>query len=120
MAAGKRPGQSGEDMACAHLEGRGMRVLERNFRCRGGEIDLIVRDREAVVFVEVKERTGDSHGVAIEAVTPLKRRRLMRAARIYAAQHGLMDAFLRFDVVAIDWGPDGPRLRHEMGAFGAD
>jgi putative endonuclease len=97
-----------------------MRVLERNFRCRGGEIDVIARDRDVVVFVEVKERTGSSHGAAIEAVTPVKRYRLLRAARQYAARHGLGESPLRFDVVAIDWGPDGPRIRHEVGAFGAD
>lgn len=107
-------------MACAHLQQRGMRVLERNFRCRGGEIDVIARDGESVVFVEVKERGGRSHGAAIEAITPLKRHRLLRAARVYAATHGISDSPLRFDVVAIDWGPEGPQLRHEVGAFGGE
>jgi putative endonuclease len=107
-------------MACAHLERQGMKVVERNFRCRGGEIDVVAREREVVVFVEVKERTNSSHGSAIEAVTPLKRHRLLRAARLYAAKHGLSDSPLRFDVIAIDWGPDGPQLRHERDAFGAD
>ncbi|MGE5125481.1 MAG: YraN family protein [Betaproteobacteria bacterium] len=118
MSAGRpRPGQAGEDLACAHLQERGLRVLERNFRCRGGEIDVVARDGEVVVFVEVKERSSTSHGAAIEAVTPLKRRRLLRAARIYAAGRGLLEKPLRFDVVAIDWGPDGPQVRHEKGAF---
>ena len=120
MSEARRSGQAGEDLACAHLEQRGMRVVERNFRCRGGEIDVIARDRDTVVFVEVKERTGSSHGTAIEAVTPLKRHRLLRAARLYAAHHGLSESPLRFDVVAIDWGPDGPRVRHEEDAFGAE
>ncbi len=118
MAEGEAPGRAGENMACAHLEARGMRVVQRNFRCRGGEIDVIARDGDVIVFVEVKERTGSSHGAAIESVTPLKRRRLLRAARLYAAKHGLSESPLRFDVVAIDWGPDGPRLRHELDAFG--
>jgi putative endonuclease len=96
-----------------------MRVLERNFRCRVGEIDVVARDGDVVVFVEVKERSGASHGAAIEAVTPLKRYRVLRAARLYAAMHGLSESPLRFDVVAIDWGPDGPQLRHEVGAFAA-
>lgn len=117
---GSRPGQSGEDMACSHLERRGMRVLVRNFRCRVGEIDVVARDGEVVVFVEVKERSGSSHGAAIEAVTPLKRQRVLRAARFYAAKHGLSESPLRFDVVAIDWGLDGPQVRHEIGAFGAE
>lgn len=113
----QRPGQAGEDLACAQLEQRGLGILERNFRCRGGEIDVVARDGEVVVFVEVKERSSASHGAAIEAVTPLKRRRLLRAARFYAAGHGLLDKPVRFDVVAIDWGPEGPRVRHEKGAF---
>lgn len=112
-----RPGRSGEDLACAYLGGRGWRVLERNFRCRVGEIDVIARDGDTVVFVEVKERTGHSHGSAVEAVTAVKRRRVVRAARLYAAQRGLSEALLRFDVVAIDWGPEGPQIRHEAGAF---
>jgi putative endonuclease len=118
--AGSRPGQSGEDMACAHLQQGGMQVLERNFRCRVGEIDVVAKDRDVVVFVEVKERSGSSHGAAIEAVTPLKRHRVLRAARFYAAKHGLSESLLRFDVVAIDWGPDGPHVRHEVGAFGTE
>jgi putative endonuclease len=95
-----------------------MKVLARNYRCRSGEIDIVAEDGGTVVFVEVKERRGDSHGSAVEAVTPEKRRRIVRAARVYAARHGLSESPLRFDVLAIDWGPDGPRVRHDAGAFG--
>ncbi len=107
-------------MACAELQRCGLRVLERNYRCRGGEIDVIARDGETLVFVEVKERTSASHGAAVEAVTSLKRSRIVRAACLYAAQHAASESPLRFDVVAIDWGPEGPRVRHEKGAFDAD
>jgi len=110
-------GAAGEDLACGHLQRLGMRVLERNFRCRVGEIDLVARDGDTVVFVEVKERGGASHGAAVEAVTPAKRLRVVRAARIYAAVQGLSEVPLRFDVVAIDWTAEGPRVRHETGAF---
>jgi putative endonuclease len=79
---------------------------------------VVAQDGASVVFVEVKERLGESHGTAIEAVSDQKRRRVIRAARVYAATHGLSEAPLRFDVVAIDWGPEGPRVRHEAGAFG--
>ena len=78
----------------------------------------MAEDRGTLVFVEVKERSGDSHGTAVEAVTGRKRRHIVRAARIYAAAHGRSEAAIRFDVVAIDWGPEGPRLRHDQGAFG--
>jgi putative endonuclease len=77
----------------------------------------VAEDRGTVVFIEVKERGGDSHGSAVESVTSAKRRRVVRAARIYAATHGVTGSPVRFDVVAIDWGPDGPRVRHDEGAF---
>ncbi len=115
-----RPGQSGEDLACAHLQASGLRILARNYRCRGGEIDVVAREGKTVVFVEVKERAGASHGRAVEAVTAVKRRRLVRSALLYAAQNGLTESPLRFDVVAIDWEAEGPTIRHDKGAFAAD
>ena len=88
-----RPGQIGESLACRYLEGRGFVVLCRNYRCRSGEVDIVARDREGTtVFVEVKERHTDSHGDGHEAVTFGKRRRVVRAARLYAAAHGLSTA----------------------------
>jgi putative endonuclease len=120
-AAGPRPGQAAEGLACRHLESRGLVVLARNFRCRSGEVDVVARDGETTVFVEVKERAGVSHGEACEAVTFGKRRRIVRAARVYAAARGLSERPLRFDVVAIDWAADGrPRIRHDAAAFDAD
>jgi putative endonuclease len=117
-ARGPHSGDAGEDLACEELRRLGFRILARNFRCRAGEIDVVAEERGTVVFVEVKERRGESHGSAVEAVTAAKRQKVIRAARIYAALHGLSDAPLRFDVVAIDWGPLGPRVRHDAGAFG--
>lgn len=120
-AAAPRPGEVGEGIACRHLESRGLVVLARNFRCRAGEVDVVARDGDTTVFVEVKERTGVSHGQACDAVTLGKRRRIVRAARIYAAARGLSESPLRFDVVAIDWTDDGrPRIRHDASAFDAD
>ncbi len=117
---GPHRGDPGEDLACEHLKSAGLRILARNYRCRAGEVDVVAEDRGTVVFVEVKERGGDSHGSAVEAVTASKRRKVLRAARLYAAQHGLSDSPTRFDVVAIDWGQDGPRVRHFAGAFADD
>jgi len=120
-AAGPRPGAVGETLACRHLESRGLVVVARNFRCRSGEVDVVARDGETTVFVEVKERTGVTHGEASEAVTYGKRLRIVRAARIYAAARGLSESPLRFDVVCIDWMDDGrPRIRHDASAFDAD
>jgi putative endonuclease len=111
------PGRSGEDLAAEFLRRRGLEILHRNYRCRAGEIDIVARDGDTVVFVEVKERRTATHGTAVEAVTWRKRQRISRAARVYAAVHGLSDAPMRFDVLGIDWGADGPRVRHEAGAF---
>ena len=113
-------GGPGEDLACRHLEQQGLRVLERNYCCRVGEIDVVARDGETVVFVEVKERGDATRGAAVEAVTRPKRRRVIRAARLWAAARGLSESFVRFDVVAIDWKDGEPVVRHEKGAFDAD
>ena len=115
-----RPGESGEDLACALLRSEGYVVLERNYRCRSGEVDVVARQGETTVFVEVKERHGGSHGEGVEAVTFGKRRRIVRAARLYAASRGLSERPLRFDVVAIDWRDGRPALRHDRGAFDVD
>lgn len=114
----RRPGGAGEDLACEHLARRGLRVLARNYRCRAGEIDVVAAEGTTIVFVEVKERRSDSHGAAVEAVTAAKRERVVRAARHWAARHGAQGLSFRFDVVSIDWGPEGPRVRHDEGAFG--
>lgn len=120
LGRGFRPGESGETLACRHLESCGYRILERNFRCRSGEVDVVARHGDATIFVEVKERRGSSHGDGQEAVTFGKRRRIVRAARLFAAARGLSESALRFDVISIAWDAEGPRLRHEAGAFDAD
>lgn len=115
------PGSQGERLACRYLEAQGFVILARNFRSRAGEVDIVGRDSETTVFVEVKERHGTSHGEAVEAVTLGKRQRIVRAARLFAATRGLSDSPLRFDVVAIDWSAAGePRIRHDRDAFGAE
>jgi putative endonuclease len=116
-----RPGARGESMACRHLKSEGCRILARNYRCRGGEIDIVVQDAETIVFVEVKERQGSRHGAACEAVTRGKRGRIVLAARLFAAQRGLSERPLRFDVVSIDWDAEGaPHIRHDRGAFDSE
>jgi putative endonuclease len=114
------PGASGEELACRHLESKGFAILDRNYRCRSGEVDIVAREADATVFVEVKERASRSHGEGLEAVTFGKRRRIIRAARLYAASRGLSERSLRFDVISIDWSEGLPRIRHDRGAFDAD
>jgi putative endonuclease len=117
---GPAAGEPGETLACEHLTRLGYKIVARNFRCRSGEVDVVARHGETTVFVEVKDRASASHGEGYEAVTFGKRRRIIRAAQLFAASRGLFDARLRFDVISIDRNENGaPRLRHDCDAFDA-
>lgn len=94
-------GQAGEDAALACLQQRGLTLVERNFRCKGGEIDLIMQDGDALVFVEVRKRADRLHGGAAASITPAKQKRLIVAAQHYLQRYRMPPA-CRFDVVAID------------------
>ena len=111
-------GRGGEDEAARFLEGNGLTVVARNVRVGGGEIDLVAGDGGTVVFVEVKWRRDASRGAPAEAVTPLKRRRLLSAARAWLAENP-SDARreVRFDVVAIEG--DAGTIDWIRGAFDA-
>ena len=95
-------GKNGEDLAVAALERLGDAILARRYRTNHGEIDIIARDGDTLVFVEVKARAGDDCGTAAEAVTRHKQRRLASMASDYLARNDLSDVACRFDVVAID------------------
>lgn len=96
-------GNRAEAMAEDHLSSRGLRTLEHNYRCKGGEIDLIMRDGEQLVFVEVRYRRRNDFGSALETVGFTKQRRLIHAAQVYLQRTG-GDQPCRFDVIAIDGG----------------
>jgi putative endonuclease len=100
-------GRKGEQMAAAALQERGYRIVEHNFRCRYGEIDLIAEERDDLVFVEVKTRRGNTFGRPEEAVTLTKRRKLAEVASYYLDLHAEVDRSWRIDVVAIDFSQDG-------------
>jgi putative endonuclease len=106
-------GKSGENYACRELERRGYAIVARRFRTRGGEIDIIARDGETLVFVEVKARRSCRYGTPLDAVTPFKRHRLMRMAAEYVLLKGVSNAFCRFDVVSVLFG-EGLRPRVEV------
>lgn len=110
-------GKSGEDLAVAELERRGYSILARRYRTRHGEIDIVATDRGTLVFVEVKARTTGEFGTAAEAVTPAKRRRLVRMALDYLARSRAGEVACRFDVVAIDGVGAGARVTVYAGAF---
>lgn len=109
-------GQSAEDRACAELLARGMALVARNYRVRGGEIDLILRAPDGtLVFVEVRARSRDAFGSAAASIGARKRERIRLAARHYLARLAQEPA-CRFDVVTLD----GDRLEWLPGAFGVD
>ena len=95
-------GERGEDLACECLGAKGFDVIERNYRVRGGEIDVIARRGELLVFVEVKARENDAYGAGREAVTERKREKIINAARQYAARKGVFEKRMRFDVIEVD------------------
>jgi putative endonuclease len=100
-------GKSGEDAACDELRRRGYAILARRFRTRTGELDIIARDGQTLVFIEVKARTTSRYGTAGEAVTFQKRRRLTRMAEEFLLRSRLSRVPCRFDVVAVQWPPQG-------------
>ena len=94
-------GRCGEDLAAAFLQEKGLRVVERNVRFAGGELDLICEERGTVVLVEVKTRSGDVRGEPGEAVGPAKTRRLIRAASQYLSRTRAWTRPCRFDLVSV-------------------
>lgn len=111
----QRIGRTAEDRALEHLEARGLRLETRNFRCRGGEIDLVMRDGNERVFVEVRFRASQRFGSPEATVNAAKQKRIALAAGHYLAQHD--DRPCRFDVVALDGDP--PTVRWYRNAFEA-
>ena len=111
-------GKTGENLAVSELTTRGYAILDRRYRTRFGEIDIVARDGDTIVFVEVKARATAEFGPAAEAVTPLKQRRLASMAVDYLARHRLTESPCRFDVVAIDDAlSDDPAITLYAGAF---
>lgn len=114
-------GRLGERAACAYLEHLGYEIIERNWRCDLGEIDIIAFDEDVLVLVEVKTRSSVKEGLPEDAVTPAKRARYEKLLFAYLQEAGLPGSFeVRFDVIAIMvLGPDRSLLRHHINAFGA-
>ena len=111
-------GSLGEDIAVTYLTDAGLCVLDRNWRCREGELDIVARDRDALVFCEVKTRRGISFGYPAEAVTAAKQRRLRTLAQRWLAAHDQHAPELRFDVVGVLVRPARPALvAHLRAAF---
>jgi putative endonuclease len=110
-------GKTGEDLAVAELERLGYSILARRYRTRRGEIDIVARDGQTTVFVEVKARVRAEFGTAAEAVTPIKQSRLASIALEYLSRNRLTDRPCRFDVVAVDGAGPGCRITVYRSAF---
>ena len=110
-------GKIGEDLACQELERRGYAILARRYRRRGGELDIVARDGQTIVFVEVKTREGCEFGAGAESVTRFKRRRMANVALDFLVRNKLIESPCRFDVVTIDTGEPKPRIELYQNAF---
>lgn len=110
-------GEAGERVAEEYLKKKGYRLVERNYRCSVGELDLIVLDKRVVVFVEVKTRRGHGFGSPLEAVAYRKQRKMIQAAQFFLSQKNLHQRDARFDVVGVSWPGREPVVEHIENAF---
>lgn len=114
----KETGKIGEDIAAKFLTRKGYTIIERNWRIKGGEVDIIAKDHDTVVFVEVKSRSSTEYGTGEEAITSLKKKRLITAAKAYLRYRG-EDFQCRFDVISILFTNRGKmkEMNHIQDAF---
>ncbi|HET8643676.1 MAG TPA: YraN family protein [Pseudonocardiaceae bacterium] len=111
-------GRRGEDIAAEHLQRQGLVLLSRNWRCRKGELDLVLTDGTRLIVCEVKTRSGRGFGAPAEAVTRHKASTIRLVTRYWLAAHRVRWCEVRFDVVAVECRPDGePTVEHYVEAF---
>lgn len=118
MSYKKDTGKYGEDQACKFLERKKYKIIERNFLCRQGEIDIIAKSsKNELVFVEVKTRSSLNHGMPCEAVTPKKIKNIINSARYYIYKNRLYNIDIRFDVIEIFLHNNKCIIHHIKSAF---
>lgn len=110
-------GREGERLAERFLKKKGYKLVQRNYRCAAGELDLIVLDRRVIVFVEVKTRTGTGYGTPLDAVELRKQRKMIHAAQFFLTAKKLTQREARFDVIGISWPGSQPVVEHIENAF---
>ena len=110
-------GKWGEEAVCAHLKKKGYAILERNYRIRGGEIDIIAQKKDHVAFVEVKTRRTAAYGSPAEAVGARKQKSILLAARQYVADRGKTGENYTFDVAEVWANADRPDIHYIENAF---
>ena len=110
-------GSKGENLAASYLRDQGWEIIERNYRTRLGEIDLVCRDHDTVVFVEVKTRTPTDFARPDQSVTQRKQAKLRRLVEEYLVAHHIESSDVRFDVLGVTLGSGRPEFDHIVGAF---
>ena len=105
----QQTGRLGEDLACRALKKKGYHIIERNYRCRHGEIDVVASKDDCLIFIEVRSRTGNSFGTAAESVTAVKRQHLVATAMDYLGSHDNLPNNWRVDFVGINIDPSDTR-----------
>lgn len=114
----KQTGRRGEELAASFLSGKGYRIIERNWRCLTGELDLVAQDSDTLVFVEVRTRSSARFGRAEESITPAKQARLVELAQLYMQEKELAIQHWRIDVIAVQLGRGVPEVNHIENAVG--
>ncbi len=105
-------GQTGEDVAEIYLLKKGYEIIERNFSCRQGEIDIIAKDKNELVFIEVKTRTNRNYGEPIDAITYYKKKHMLKSIQFYLYLRRLENNFIRIDVIEVYRRKDGFWVNH--------
>lgn len=105
-------GNHGEHLACQYLKKQGYKILERNYRIRGGEIDIVAKENKTLVFVEVKTRWSHEYGLPVESMTPWKIKALLKPARFYVQKINWGDREYRLDFIGVDFADskDNPKI----------
>jgi len=114
MPNNKPTGNYGEDLACSFLKKQGYKILERNFRIRGGEIDIVGKDGEILVFIEVKTRYSHEYGPPSESMTYWKIKALLKTAQFYVLKSKWGERPYRLDFVSVDFSDDPQKPKVEL------
>jgi putative endonuclease len=114
----KQTGRQGEEIAALYLTQKGYQIIQRNWRCSLGELDIIMLDGATLVFVEVRTRRGQRFGLAVESITPAKQRRLIELAQSYLQETAASQQAWRIDVATVQLGVGSPQVNHIENAIG--
>lgn len=109
-----KTGNYGEDLACKFLKNKGYSVIERNYRIRGGEIDIVAREGDTLIFIEVKTRWSHEYGPPVESMTPWKIKALLKTAKFYVQKISWGDREYRLDFVGVDFAESKEEPKIEL------